>query len=253
MPIAFAAAFAGVLGATVGSFLNVVAYRLPRRESLVHPGSRCPGCGTAIKVYDNVPVLGWLLLRGRCRSCKTAISPRYPMIEALTAALAVTVVLTKHSAHEIVLGLVLLAVLVPVALIDLEHRIIPNKITLPAAVLAVAIGCALHLPGVPEQLIAGAGAGGFLLFFWFAYPRGMGLGDVKLAGVLGLFLGWSVAVAILAAVVLGSVVGGVVMARVGVEKGRKTAVPFGPFLALGGVIALLVGPAIVHWYLHAGI
>ncbi len=253
MPIAFAAAFAGVLGATVGSFLNVVAYRLPRRESLVHPGSRCPGCGTAIKVYDNVPVFGWLLLRGRCRSCKTAISPRYPIIEALTAALAVTVVLTKHSAHEIALGLVLLAVLVPVALIDLEHRIIPNKITLPAAVIAVVIGCALDLHGVPEQLISGAGAGGFLLFFWFAYPRGMGLGDVKLAGVLGLFLGWSVTVAILAAVLLGSAVGGLVMARVGVEKGRKTAVPFGPFLALGGVIALFVGPAIVHWYLHAGI
>lgn len=253
MPIAFAAAFAGVLGATVGSFLNVVAYRLPRRESLVRPGSRCPGCGTAIKAYDNVPVLGWLLLRGRCRSCRTGISPRYPVIEALTGALAVTVVLTKHSAHEVVFGLVLIAVLVPVALIDLEHRIIPNKITLPAAVAAVAIGVALNLRGVPEQLIAGAGAAGFLLFFVLAYPRGMGMGDVKLAGVLGLFLGRSVAVAILAAVIVGTLVGAFVMARVGVEKGRKTAVPFGPFLAFGGVIALLAGPAIVHWYLHAGI
>lgn len=253
MPIAFAAAFAGVLGATVGSFLNVVAYRLPRRESLVRPGSRCPGCGTAIKTYDNVPVLGWLLLRGRCRSCKVAISPRYPMIEALTAALAVTVVLTKHTSAGIVLGLTLIAVLVPVALIDLEHRIIPNKITLPAAAAAVAIGCALDLRGVPEQLIAGAGAGGFLLIFVLAYPRGMGMGDVKLAAVLGLFLGRSVAVAILAGVLLGTVVGALVMARVGVEKGRKTAVPFGPFLALGGVTALLVGPSIIHWYLHAGI
>jgi leader peptidase (prepilin peptidase)/N-methyltransferase len=253
MPIAFAAAFAGVLGATIGSFLNVVAYRLPRRESLVHPGSHCPQCGSAIKAYDNVPVLGWLALRGHCRHCKTAISPRYPIVEALTAGLAVTVVLTKHSADEIVLGLVLIAVLVPVALIDLEHRIIPNKITLPAAVAAVAIGCALDLRGVPEQLIAGAGAGGFLLFFALAYPRGMGMGDVKLAAVLGLFLGRSVAVAILAAVLLGTVVGSLVMARVGVEKGRKTAVPFGPFLAIGGMIGLLVGPAIVHWYLHAGL
>jgi leader peptidase (prepilin peptidase)/N-methyltransferase len=253
MPLAFAAAFAGVLGATVGSFLNVVAYRLPRRESLVRPASRCPGCGTPIKTYDNVPVLGWLLLRGHCRSCKTAISPRYPIVEALTAALAVAVVLTKHSAAEVVLGLTLIAVLVPVALIDLEHRIIPNKITLPAAVAAVAIGCGLDLRGVPEQLIAGAGAGGFLLFFALAYPRGMGMGDVKLAAVLGLFLGRSVAVAILVAVLVGTVVGGLVMARVGVEKGRKTAVPFGPFLALGGVVALLVGPSIIHWYLHAGI
>ncbi len=253
MPIAFAAAFAGVLGATVGSFLNVVAYRLPRRESLVRPGSRCPGCGTAIKAYDNLPVLGWLLLRGRCRSCKTGISARYPIIEALTAALAVTVVLTKHSASEVVLGLVLIAVLVPVALIDLEHRIIPNKITLPAAVAAVAIGLALDVRGVPEQLIAGAGAGGFLLLFVLAYPRGMGMGDVKLAAVLGLFLGRSVAVALLAAVVLGTLVGGLVMLRVGVEQGRKTAVPFGPFLAIGGVIALLVGSSIVHWYLHSGL
>jgi leader peptidase (prepilin peptidase) / N-methyltransferase len=253
VPIAFAAAFAGVLGATIGSFLNVVAYRLPRHQSLVRPGSRCPGCGTAIKAYDNVPVVGWLVLRGRCRNCKTAISPRYPLIEALTAALAVAVVLTRHSASEIALGLVLVGVLVPVALIDLEHRIIPNKITLPAALGAVAIGCALAVRGVPEQLIAGAGAGGFLLFFALAYPRGMGMGDVKLAAVLGLFLGWSVAVAILAAVLLGTMVGSLVMARVGVEQGRRTAVPFGPFLALGGVIALFAGPAIVHWYLHAGV
>jgi leader peptidase (prepilin peptidase) / N-methyltransferase len=253
MPIAFAAAFAGVLGATVGSFLNVVAYRLPRRESLVTPGSRCPGCGTAIKPYDNLPVLGWLLLRGRCRSCRTSISPRYPLIEGITAALAVAVVLTKHSAAEIVLGLVLVGVLVPVALIDLEHRLIPNKLTLPAAVAAVAIGCALDLRGVPEQLIAGAGAGGFLLFFVLAYPRGMGMGDVKLAAVLGLFLGRSVAVALLAGVLLGTVVGAVVMARIGVEKGRKTAVPFGPFLAIGGLVALFAGPSIIHWYLHLGL
>jgi len=253
MPIAFAAAFAGVLGATIGSFLNVVAYRLPRRQSLVHPPSRCPGCETQIKTYDNVPVLGWLWLRGRCRTCRIAISPRYPIVEATTAALAVAVVLTKHSAADIVLGLVLVGVLVPIALIDLDHRIIPNKITLPAAVAAVAIGVALDLRGVPEQLIAGAGAGGFLLFFVLAYPRGMGMGDVKLAAVLGLFLGRSVAVAILAGVLAGTVLGAVVMARLGVEKGRKTAVPFGPFLALGGIIALFAGPAIIHWYLHAGL
>jgi leader peptidase (prepilin peptidase) / N-methyltransferase len=253
VPIAFAAAVAGAFGATIGSFLNVVAYRLPRSESLVHPGSRCPGCGTSIKAYDNVPVLGWLWLRGRCRSCRAPISPRYPIIEAITAALAVAVVLTKHSAVDIVLGLVLVVVLVPVALIDLEHRIIPNKITLPAAVAAVAIGAALDVKGVPEQLIAGAAAGGFLLAFLLMYPRGMGMGDVKLAAVLGLVLGRSVAVAILVGVLTATLVGAGVIARVGVEKGRKTAVPFGPFLALGGVIGLLAGPAIIHWYLHAGL
>jgi leader peptidase (prepilin peptidase) / N-methyltransferase len=253
MPLAFAVVVAGAFGATIGSFLNVVAYRLPRRESLVHPGSRCPGCGTAIKVYDNVPVVGWLWLRGRCRSCQTPISPRYPIIEAITAALAVAVVLTEHSAAEIVLGLVLVAVLVPIALIDFEHRIIPNRITLPAAVAAIAIGVALDIEGVPEQLIAGAAAGGFLLAFLLAYPRGMGMGDVKLAAVLGLFLGRSVAVAILVGVLAATLVGAVVMVRVGVDQGRKTAVPFGPFLAFGGVVGLLAGPAIMHWYLHAGL
>jgi leader peptidase (prepilin peptidase)/N-methyltransferase len=251
MPIAVAATFAGAVGAAVGSFVNVIAYRLPRRESLVSPGSTCPSCGTAIRAYDNVPVLGWLMLRGRCRSCRAPISARYPLIEALTAALAVAVVLVRHGAHDVVLGLTFVAVLVPVALIDLDHRIIPNKITLPAAVAAVAIGGVLKPPGVPEQLIAGAGAGGFLLVFVLLYPRGMGMGDVKLAAVLGLFLGRYVAIAILAAVLAGTVVGTCIMARTGVEQGRKTAVPFGPFLALGGIVALLAGPPILHWYLHA--
>jgi leader peptidase (prepilin peptidase)/N-methyltransferase len=239
------------MGAVVGSFLNVVAYRLPRRESLVSPPSRCPRCATAIKPYDNIPVLGWLLLRGRCRACGEKVSARYPSVEGLTAALAVSVVLVKHSAHDIVLGLVLVGVLVPVALIDLDHRIIPNKITGPAAIVAVAIGLVLGPSGVPEQLIAGAGAGGFLLLFALAYPRGMGMGDVKLAAVLGLFLGREVGVALLVGVFAGTVVGAAVMARLGVAAGRKTAVPFGPFLAMGGIVALLAGPPIVHWYLHS--
>ena len=246
MPIALTAIF----GAMIGSFLNVVAYRLPRSKSLVAPGSQCPGCDAPIKPYDNVPVLGWLLLRGRCRTCRTAISPRYPAVEALTAALAVAVIVVEHSTVDKVLGLVLVAILVPIALIDLDHQIIPNKITAPAAILAVAIGLALKPAGVPEQLIAGAGAAAFLFVFVLAYPRGMGMGDVKLAGVLGLFLGREVGVAIFVAVIAGTLVGAAVMARLGVQRGRKTRVPFGPFLALGGVVALLTGPAIVHWYLH---
>jgi leader peptidase (prepilin peptidase) / N-methyltransferase len=246
VPIALAA----LLGAVVGSFLNVAAYRLPRRESLVRPGSHCPGCGTPIKPYDNIPVLGWFLLRGRCRHCREPISWRYPLVEALTAVLAVAVVLGKHSAHDVVRGLVLVGILVPIALIDLDHRVIPNRITAPAAAVAIAIGLALKPAGVPEQLIAGAAAAGFLLAFVLAYPRGMGMGDVKLAGVLGLFLGRSVAMALFVAVIVGTVVGAAVMARVGVERGRKTAVPFGPFLAFGGVVALLAGAPILHWYLH---
>ena len=253
MPVGISAAFAGTLGAIIGSFLNVVAYRLPRSESLVKPGSHCPGCGVAIKPYDNIPVVGWLMLRGRCRDCGTHISARYPLVEAVCAVLAVVVVLTKQSAYEIALGLELVAVLVPVALIDFEYKIIPNKITLPAAVAAIATGLILQPSAVPEQLIAGAAAGGFLLIFVLAYPRGMGMGDVKLAAVLGLYLGRSVAVALLAGVLLGTIVGVGVMARVGVARGRKIKVPFGPLLAVGGVIALFAGPAIVHWYLNAGL
>jgi leader peptidase (prepilin peptidase)/N-methyltransferase len=245
------AALAAIGGLIAGSFLNVVAYRLPRGESLVSPGSRCPSCGTPVKAYDNVPVLGWLLLHGRCRSCHEPISGRYPVVEATCAALAVLVLATKHSGHDIVLGLLLIAVLIPVALIDLDRRIIPNRITLPAAIAAVIAGAATRPSGVPEQLIAGAAAGGFLMIFVLAYPRGMGMGDVKLAAVLGLFLGRSVAVAILSGTLIGAVVGAVVMARVGVNAGRKTAVPFGPFLALGGLIAVFAGPAIMHWYLHS--
>ena len=249
MPVALATIF----GAVIGSFLNVVAYRLPRRESLSHPGSHCPRCETPIRARDNIPVLGWLALRGRCRSCHEPIAVRYPLIEALSAALAVAVVLVKHSPHDLALGLTLVAVLIAVSLIDLDHRIIPNKITAPAAVAAVLIGLATRPSGVVAQLISGAAAAGFLLIFALAYPAGMGMGDVKLAGVLGLFLGPSVAVAILVAVLAGSLAGGFVMARRGVKEGRKTGIPFGPYLALGGVAALLVGPSIIHWYLHAGL
>lgn len=241
--------FAAVGGLLVGSFLNVVAWRLPRGESLVAPGSHCPGCDAPVRPYDNVPVLSWLLLRGRCRDCRAPISARYPLVEACSAGLAVAVVAARHGAHDLALGLTLIALLVPIALIDLDHRIVPNRLTALGAVAALAIGVATRPAGVPEQLIAGVAAGGFLLAAALARPGGMGMGDVKLAGMLGLFLGRDVAVALLVALVAGTVVGIVVMARRGVGAGRKTAIPFGPFLALGGVVALLAGPAIVHWYL----
>lgn len=253
MPVLVAAVFAAAFGAAVGSFLNVVIHRLPRGESLVHPGSHCPGCDHAIRPYDNVPVLAWVWLRGRCRDCRIKISARYPGVEAITAALAVAVVLTQSSTRQLALGLVLVIVLVPVTLIDVDHQIIPNKITLPAAVSALVIGAVTDPAYLPTQLASGAAAAAFLLVFWLAYPRGMGLGDVKLAGVLGLFLGTAAAVAIMAGVLLGTIVGTGVMARAGVAAGRKTKLPFGPFLAAGGVLALFVGQAILRWYLHLGI
>jgi leader peptidase (prepilin peptidase)/N-methyltransferase len=239
---------AGLAGLLIGSFLNVVAYRLPRGESLVSPGSRCPGCGAGVRPYDNVPVLSWLLLRGRCRSCGAPISPQYPLVELATGALWAGVVAARDDAGSIALGLILVTALVPIVVIDLERRLIPNLITGPAAVAAVVAGLVLDIDYVPEQLIAGAGAFAFFFLAAFAYRRGMGMGDVKLAGVLGLCLGRAVVPAILIALLAGVLIGGVIVARVGARAGRKTAVPFGPFLALGAVIALFVGDALMDWY-----
>lgn len=239
---------AGVAGLLVGSFLNVVAWRLPRGESVVRPGSRCPGCGEPVRPYDNVPVLSWLALRGRCRHCGEPIGARYPLIELATGLLWAAVVLARDDAGSVALGLILVTALVPIVVIDLEHRLIPNLITGPAAVAALAAGLALDIDYLPEQLIAGVAAGGFFLLAALAYPRGMGMGDVKLAGVMGLCLGRAVAPAVLIALIAGVLVGGVIIARLGARAGRKTAVPFGPFLALGAVVALFAGDAIVDWY-----
>ncbi|MCW3069531.1 MAG: prepilin peptidase [Solirubrobacterales bacterium] len=242
--------FAGLMGAVVGSFLNVVAYRLPRHESLVSPGSHCPHCGVPVKPYDNIPIISWLLLRGHCRACEGPISPRYPVVEALTAALCVGAVLAHHTAVSVALSIVLILLVVPAALIDLEHRIIPNRITALGAVLALAIGLALDPAGEPERLIAGAAAGGFLLLAALAYPGGMGMGDVKLAGVMGLLLGPAVAPAVLIALLAGVLLGAVIIARKGAREGRKTAVPFGPFLAAGALVAVFAGQPIVDLYIN---
>lgn len=232
----------------VGSFLNVVTYRLPRHESLISPASHCPRCGTPVKAYDNIPILSWLLLRGRCRTCAEPISPRYPLVEALTAALCVGAVLAHHTATGIVLSIALILIVVPAALIDLEHRIIPNRLTMLGAVLAIVLGTALDPAGEPERLIAGAAAAGFLLLAALAYPGGMGMGDVKLAGVMGLFLGIAVAPAMLLALLAGVLYGALVIARKGAHAGRKTAVPFGPFLALGAIVAIYAGQPLIDLY-----
>jgi leader peptidase (prepilin peptidase)/N-methyltransferase len=245
-----AVTFAGVLGAIFGSFLNVVAYRLPRHESLVTPASRCPTCEAPVKPYDNIPIVSWLLLRGRCRSCAAAISPRYPLVEALTAALCVAAVLTHESAVGIAMSVVVILLVIPAALIDLEHRIIPNRLNALGAVLALVIGLALDPGGEPERLIAAAAAGGFLLVAALAYPGGMGMGDVKLAAVLGLLLGRAVAPAVLVALLTGVFFGVFVIARKGQREGRKTAVAFGPFLALGALVAVFAGQAMVDLYVN---
>jgi leader peptidase (prepilin peptidase)/N-methyltransferase len=242
--IALLAAF----GAVVGSFLNVVAYRLPRRESIVKPRSRCPGCGVQIAAYDNVPVVSWLVLGGRCRSCRRAISPQYPIVEALTAALFAAVGLQTGMSAPVWPGLALAVTLVVVSATDIEHRIVPNRVLAPAAVAAVGLW-ALAEPGrLPENLVAAAAAGGFLLVAAIAYPAGMGMGDVKLAAVMGLFLGRSVAPALFVGFALGAAVGIAMMVALGASA-RKQAIPFAPFLAFGGMVGQLFGTEIVDWYL----
>jgi leader peptidase (prepilin peptidase)/N-methyltransferase len=247
--VAAAAAIAFLGGLIVGSFVTVVAHRVPRGESIVGPRSRCPGCGVQIAAYDNVPVFSWLVLRGRARCCGTAISPRYPLTELTLGALyATTVLVLWDEPGEIALGLILVATLLAVTLTDLERRIIPNKILIVAAILGLAIAAATDPASLPERLAAAAGAGGLLFLAALAYPRGMGLGDVKLAATMGIFLGRNVAPALFVALLAGSAVGLAMIARDGAAA-RKRAIPFGPFLAIGGVAGLLLGDQMVDLYL----
>jgi leader peptidase (prepilin peptidase) / N-methyltransferase len=237
----------GLLGAIIGSFLNVVAHRVPRGESLVSPGSRCPGCGAEVKPYDNIPVVSWLLLRGRCRNCGMRISPRYPLIELATAIVFAAVVAVRGFDNDLVLELPFVAALIALAAIDFDHRLLPNKIVYPLAAYGVIATLLVDQDDLVENLIAGAGAFLFLLVAVIAYPRGMGMGDVKLAGAMGLYLGLSVIPALLVAFLSGSLVGVVIIAREG-AAGRKKAVPFGVFLALGGIVGVLAGPELVDLY-----
>jgi leader peptidase (prepilin peptidase)/N-methyltransferase len=235
-----------------GSFASVIAHRVPRGESFVGGRSRCPGCGATIAAYDNVPVLSWVALRGRCRGCGERISASYPLAELAMAVLfALTViVLGTGDPGELALGLIFCALAVTVTLTDLDRRVIPNSILLGAAAIGVAILLATDPASLGERALAAAGAGGFLLLAALAYPRGMGMGDVKLAAVMGLFLGRAVVPAILVAVLAGSLVGLAIMLRDG-SGARKRAIPFGPFLALGGVVGLLAGDGMLDWYLNS--
>jgi leader peptidase (prepilin peptidase)/N-methyltransferase len=247
MGAAVAIAFFG--GLIVGSFITVVAYRVPRGESIVGPRSRCPTCGVQIAAYDNIPVFSWALLRGHSRCCGEPISARYPLTElGLGALYAATVAVLWGDGGEIALGLIFVTMLLAVTVTDLEQRIIPNKILIVAALVGAVIAAVADPGSLPERAIAAAAAGGLLFAAALAYPRGMGLGDVKLAATMGIFLGRNVAPAILIALLAGSIVGLAMIARDGAAA-RKKAIPFGPFLALGGVVGLLAGDQIVDWYL----
>jgi leader peptidase (prepilin peptidase) / N-methyltransferase len=245
------ASIAFVGGMITGSFVGVVAHRLPRGRSIVGPRSECPSCGGQIAAYDNVPVISWVLLGGHCRSCEERIPARYPLIElTVGAAFAATALVLRHDPAELALGLVFVAVLAAITLTDLERRVIPNAILLAGSLACVAIVAATDPGSLPERAAAAAGAGAFLLVFALVYPRGMGMGDVKLAAVMGLFLGASVIPALFVGIVAGTLVGAGMMLRYG-SAARKHAVPFGPFLAIGGVVGLLAGSQMIDAYLNA--
>jgi leader peptidase (prepilin peptidase)/N-methyltransferase len=236
-------------GIAVGSFLNVVAARVPLHQSVVSPASRCMSCGNELAWYDNVPVVSWLVLRGRCRTCGTGISWRYPAVEALTALLVAASFLKFGATWLGLLAACWCAVLVALAAIDAEHRIVPNKIVLPAAAVVLVAHTAID-PSV--AWIAGAlGASLFLLVAALAYPAGMGMGDVKLALLLGAMLGKLVSVGMFLGMLAALVPSAILYARHG-QAARKMGIPFAPFLALGCVIALFAGEPIWHWYRSLG-
>jgi leader peptidase (prepilin peptidase) / N-methyltransferase len=235
-----------VPGLALGSFLGVVAARVPQRRSIVQPGSACMSCETPIRCYDNIPVLSYVLLRGRCRQCGVRIPPRDLAIELATAGLLVGCVLAFGLTAKAAAAGVACAALVVVTATDLERRIVPNRVVLPAAVAVLALQTVSH-PS-PQWAIGAVGAAGFLFAAALAYPGGMGMGDVKLALLIGALLGRTTPVALLLALFLALVPSAVLLARHGM-RARRSAIPFAPFLAAGAVIALFAGHAIAHAYL----
>ena len=232
-------------GLAVGSFLNVVAARIPLRRSIVSPGSACPKCETSLAWYDNIPLVSYAVLRGRCRHCGVSISWRYPAVEAATAVLVACCALKFGFTWDFLVAAAFCAVLVAISATDLERRIIPNRIVLPATVVLLVAQTVLH-PSV-EWILAGLAAAIAFLLVALAYPGGMGMGDVKLALLLGVVLGRTVSVALLVGMLTALIPSFAVIAKHG-KAGRKMTIPFGPFLAIGGVVALFAGASILDWY-----
>jgi len=244
----FIYAVALVLGLALGSFLNVVIYRLPRRESLVRPGSHCPECGHAIRFYDNVPILSWLTLRGRCRDCGARISVRYPVVEAITGVAFVLALWRFGLEWPLLVSWAFIAAMVAVAFIDYDHMIIPNRIVLPGAVLGLVASITLHPQRWWVYVAGSLGAAGFLFVLALIWPGGMGPGDIKLALFMGAVLGAYVMVALFAAFLFGSMVG--IFMLLVQKRSRKEKIPFGPYLAMGAIIAALVGETLLNSYLR---
>jgi leader peptidase (prepilin peptidase)/N-methyltransferase len=242
---------AGVFGACIGSFLNVVIYRLPLGQSIVSPPSRCPQCGYRLQWYDNLPIAGWLLLGGRCRSCRSRISIQYPIVELITAVLFVLVVWLTPPGPLMATRLLLVCILIALFGIDLEHQILPNTITLPGIVVGLLLSV-IAPPGLRDALIGVVLGGGILYAIAGAYylwrrEEGLGMGDVKMLAMIGAFLGWK---AVLVTLVLSSFSGALIgLALIAAQSGgMKRALPFGTFLAIAAVVAMFAGEPLVTWY-----
>jgi leader peptidase (prepilin peptidase) / N-methyltransferase len=246
--------FAFIFGAVVGSFLNVCIYRLPNEESLVFPASHCPKCGYKITPYDNIPLLSYLLLGGRCRSCKVRISPRYPVVELVNGLLALLLFMKFGFSLTFPVLFIFCSALVVITFIDLEHRIIPDVISLPGIIIGFAVSFFLPWLGWQNSLIGILAGGGSLLLVAYGYQliakkEGMGGGDIKLLAMMGAFLGWiAVPFIIFTSSLVGSVVGIAMM--LAQKKDSKFAIPFGPFLAFGAILYIFFGRQLIHWYLN---
>jgi leader peptidase (prepilin peptidase)/N-methyltransferase len=240
------AAFAFAPGLALGSFLNVVAARVPLRRSVVTPASACMSCGTELAARDNVPLVSYAFLRGRCRHCSARIPLRYPVVELVTAVLIAACVLAFGLTAQAALAAFFCAVLVAISAVDLEHRIVPNRIVLPATALLLPLHTIVD-PS-PQWALGALGASLFLFLAVLAYPAGMGMGDVKLALFMGAMLGKTVAVALMVGMVSALVPALFLLARHG-SKARKMGIPFAPFLALGSLVALFFGDQLLGGYL----
>jgi leader peptidase (prepilin peptidase) / N-methyltransferase len=238
----------GLFGLALGSFLNVVIARVPAGGSLVHPGSACPGCSAPLVWYDNIPVLSFVALRGRCRSCAMHISWRYPIVEAITAAVLVLAYVVFGPSAELLVACVLLPALIAMTAIDLQHQMIPDAITLPGIPIGLLINLATGRIPWLDSVIGILVGGGLFLVIILASRGGMGGGDLKLGAMLGAFLGWKALLfALFVAIVLGGAIGVVLLATG--RRGRKDPIPFGPFLAAGGAMALFWGARAFDWWM----
>jgi leader peptidase (prepilin peptidase)/N-methyltransferase len=240
--------FACVLfGLVVGSFLNVVIHRVPRLESVVWPASHCPHCGEPIRPRDNVPLVSYVLLRGRCRNCKEPISARYPAVEATTGLLFGVAAYEFGVSLALLPALALISALISLAVIDLEHRLLPNAIVGPAALAGLLLSILADPAGWWTYPLSAIAVPGALLGLALIYPSGMGMGDVKMGGMLGAFLGPYAALAVFLGALIGAVTGSLLMATGKIQ--RRSALPFGLFMAAGGIISLFAGPQLWDLYL----